>query len=171
MVRHDDEESRPLVTMDPLFPSRDPDPEALAAIADSLVEEALKSSSPARSAAALIRHRYADRLNPSALHRLKAEVAVMLSNSLSRPPEDPTAKGVDAPWLTVKEAARCLRITAATLKQRLRSHDRRRELGWPWWDGHRWLIPGAALCPTRRAAFLCQIPPDEPYPPPPFADR
>jgi len=146
---------------------RNPTPEQIETIAAKLVGEAVRCRSPRRTAAALIRWRYAPALAPEALCRLKETVSAQLQDVSG----DLQEGALDYLWLTVEEAAPHLRITPATLRKRLHRRESRQDLGWPMWDDHQWLIPRAAIDPATRPRFLAELPDDEPYPPPPFADR
>jgi len=149
-------------------PPRNPSPDEIEATAAKLVANAVRRQSPRRTAAALIRWRYAPALAPEALRRLKEVVTKQLLQEMGVGTQE---DAVDNLWLTVEEAASHLRITPATLKKRLRHRVSRRHLGWPMWDGHRWLIPRAAVDPYTRPRFLAELPDDEPYTLPPFADQ
>lgn len=147
----------------------------IAETAAELAQEARAAASPGRSLGALIRWRYRGRgWSEEACDRLfelgQAELASLM-------PSPPKGEGAGLPdtvagrWLTVEEAAALLHRSPESIKGRLRNRDGRRDYGWPWWDGYRWLIPSPAVDPTERASYMATLPEEEPYRPPPFAER
>jgi hypothetical protein len=143
-------------------------------IATALAREAQRAASPGRSLGALIRWRYrAQGWSDEACARLLS-LGLAEIDSLEADARSAGESGVEAPiagvWLTVDQTARILHRSTAAIKRRLRTREGRREYGWPWWDGHRWLIPSPAICPTMRPSYTLSMPDEEPYPPPPFAE-
>jgi hypothetical protein len=133
-----------------------------AAVAAMLASDAAVATRPLMSLRATLRHR-AGHLGPAELARLRDAVqsALLVSQDERPAPRAPVLAGE---WLTVREAARALGITEATLHERLRHVEHRQRLGWPSWDGYRWSVPARAVDPERRAAFLLRQPETEPLP-------
>jgi hypothetical protein len=65
-------------------------------------------------------------------------------------------------WLSPEDYARAVGLHLRTVYERLAMWEGRRRLGWPVWDGHRWLIAPAVADPARCAAFLSALPAREP---------
>jgi len=138
----------------------------------ALVNTALAAKQPLMSVGASLRHAAAS-LSPGIRKRLReaANAEIIRRSALPEPPI--TIPLATHDWRTVREAARELGCSEAVLLDRLHQYEHRRRLGWPMFDGYRWLIPAAALDPMRRAAFLLAQPDEEPLPDllPPACER
>jgi hypothetical protein len=150
------------------------DENALREAAAALAEEARRARSPSKSLAALLRWRYrsAGYTEETCQTLLRLGLDLLLEEAGATPSADvsPPSTPGDT-WHTVEAAARVLHRSPDSIKRLLRTREGRRQYGWPWWDGHRWLIPGPAINPASRAAYFAAMPGEEPYAPPPFADR
>jgi hypothetical protein len=144
------------------LPKRPTDAQFEAAL-DALVLSALTAKKPLMAIGATLRH-CAAALDPAVRDRLRNEANARVLKP-TQPVEVPeVVKSNPREWLTAREAAVLWGCTLAVLYDRLRSQAHRRRLGWPVWDGSRWLIAAAVFDPWRRAAFLLAQPDEEPLP-------
>jgi hypothetical protein len=142
------------------LPKRPNDSQFEAAV-DALALSALAAKKPLMAIGATLRHCGAG-LDEAVRKRLRHEANSRVLQR-SQPIEVPDAvKANPREWLTAREAAVLWGCTLAVLYDRLRSPAQRRRLGWPVWDGSRWLIAAAVLDPWRRAAFILAQPDEEP---------
>jgi hypothetical protein len=72
--------------------------------------------------------------------------------------------GLDEEWGTIADAARALTVSVERIRTMLQTAEGRRELGWPWQvDEMEWRIPLAALRSGTRAAYIADLPAEDPY--------
>lgn len=141
-------------------------------IATRFALKARSATSPGRSIGALIRWQYRSRWSDEACDRLLCRALELLdagthSTMVGRVPELPPIIGA---WLTVEQVGEITGRTPQTIKRRLRLKEGRRDYGWPWWDGHRWMIPSVAVDPAQRAMYMAGLPQEEPHTPPDFVE-
>lgn len=108
-----------------------------------------------RSAAAIVRHRFA------ALGQ--AERGAIRERALEY--LRPRATGAVPEWLTLTEAAALLRTTPRALKRVFRTPAGQRAFGWPRWRSNRWWIARAAADPRLAPGCFAVLPETEPWPP------
>lgn len=138
-------------------------PTAIAACAVEVARAAASRNSP-RKAIALVKRHATDR---GASPDIVRQVLEMADAELTRIGEQSSVPVADPPrgvWLTVEATANALNESVARVKERLRTADGRRRLGWPWWDGRAWRIPEPAINPLTRPSYMAVIPVDEPPP-------
>lgn len=140
-----------LVRIGPHPPSED-----LNDLAGSLARECASKRYPRKSLAAWERH-HADVPCAERVVALAAEELGRLESDTRVRAEPPEMR-----WLTTQAAAAMLGIGIEELRARLRTSEGRYTLGWPWWDGHRWLLPEPALDPRARADYMASLPAEEP---------
>lgn len=153
------------------LPKRPTEAEIETAVA-ALVNSALAAKQPLMSVGASLRHGAKD-MDPGLRERLRDAANALILKRSATPALLPVVPTGTPEWRTVREAARELGCSEAVLVERLRRYEHRRRLGWPMFDGYRWLIPAAVLDPMRRAAFLLAQPAEEPLPDllPPSCER
>ena len=130
--------------------------EAAACIADACAGKRY----PSKACGAVLRNHGGD-LAP----RVRSQLKELVEEELEARRDLSTLSVVNVParaWLSVQEAASLLRLHESTLLERMRQRDGRRRMGWPLWDGHRWLIAPQAIDPDTSAVFLAKLPETEP---------
>lgn len=153
--RHPQIHPRILITALGEIPSAAELHQAAACIADACAGKRY----PSKACGALLRN-HGGALAP----RVRAQLKQLVEQELEaqRDGSPPVAAVPPLAWLSVQEAATILRLHPSTLAERLRQRDGRRRLGWPQWDGHRWLIAPQAIDPNTSAVFLAKMPEAEP---------
>jgi hypothetical protein len=137
----------------------DATPADLQSLATELVERCSAEAYPKMSIAAALRHARRDTPR-STIALLSGLVEGLLAEQEEN--KEPAAAPAVEGFIGLGEASRRLKISAKSLKERLREVKFRRLYGWPWWDGHQWWFSPAALDPIQRAAYMAQLPFDEP---------
>jgi hypothetical protein len=137
----------------------DATPADLQSLATELVERCSGEAYPKKSVAAALRHARKDARESTV--SLLGELVEGLLAEQQENNEPVAAPGVEG-FIGLGEASRRLKISVRALKERLRDVKFRRLYGWPWWDAHQWWFSPAALDPIQRAAYMAQLPFDEP---------
>lgn len=135
----------------------EPSTEQLRAVARRLAVAASKATYPKKSLAAFRRHDTGVPHLDAILTLALDELATIEARGQLREEATP-----DGRWLGPEAAAAVLQERVATLKDRLRTQEGRRALGWAWWNGARWLIPEPAINPGTRAIYMATLPDMEP---------
>lgn len=137
----------------------------LAATAGLLAEHVASRPQPDMAIGALFRHNAPAGLSEEVKERVRGEALAILARSAeARRQVGAAEQDLEGGWLLVHEAAPRLRLQERTLLERLKRWQHRQRLGWPRWDGHRWLIPAPAVDSARAVQFLTTAPEREPLP-------
>lgn len=147
-------------------PSRpyDPSEDEFETTLHHIVEVSRPQPVPGRSLGAIIRWQYRGRWTDGACDRLREAGLRTLRETQTRDDigSDLVALPVSGVWLTTEEVAVVTGTAPETIAKRLRTLTGRRDYGWPWWTGSRWRIPGPAVDPMQRAAYMASLPEAEP---------
>lgn len=151
---------RHVSTSRPYAPSEDEFSQAL----HDVVAESRRQTVPGRSLGALIRWQYRGRWTGEACERLRDAGLQVLREVLDHSSTDsgPVMPPTTGVWLSTEEVAAITGTVSDTIARRLRTRAGRRDYGWPWWTGSRWQIPGPAVDPMQRAAYMAGLPNEEP---------
>lgn len=148
--------------------SVDPDAVNDAVAVQTLVDRIADRSHPDMALAALMRWNVPKAMSAARREALQERVREALA---ARRREDMHAAETrgrtpepGGSWLTVDDVVRdyLTHLRAETLLERLRTWEGRRRLGYPQWDGYRWLISSLAVDPATSAAYLAAQPAHEP---------
>jgi hypothetical protein len=125
-------------------------------LARSIAAEAAAAPvSPARAAAAIVRHRFAG-ASEGDREAIRKRAAEYLR---------PSRMGPEPDWLTLSEAAVRLRTTPKALKRAFRNAAGRRAYGWPRWRSNRWWIARQVVDSNLAPGYFASLPEFEPWPP------
>lgn len=136
-------------------------PEDVRPIAHEVARAASRSRYPGKSIAQTVR--CVQRAgHPPALAMLLGTLAQEELRALDERPVPLPALTPLASWLTVEQTAEMLRKNVRTIRSWLETTEGRRMLGWPFFDGASWQIPEPAINPATRAAYMAEMPIEEP---------
>lgn len=150
-----------------------------ASAVQTLVDRIVDRSRPEMALAALMRWNAPETMPPARREALRERVREALAarrrEGVDVPEGAARGQGPGGSWLTVDDVVRdyLTHLRAATLLERLRTWEGRRRLGYPQWDGYRWLISSLAVDPATATEYLAAQPAREPLADllPPWCER
>jgi hypothetical protein len=168
---------QPALGMDTVMIDRlreQPDPTSIELIARLFARHAFAARDPAKSLAALIRFRLQDeRISGATREAVRSMARTMVEQERRATPVPSKETGLGTS-IGLREVARLLGQSEATVKRKLVSWEFRRYCGWPCWDpaGQMWRFAARAFdFGGARETYFSSMPARDPYEPPSWCEK